>query len=490
MLKTWDIFDTLIARRCILPQAVFQIMEQVTKFSGLMQTRIFAEQQIARRGVNYTLDDIYSELEKISELNKEVCNILKGIEIQTEIEQAIPITENILQVKAGDILISDMYLPEEVIRKMLEKCGLLVPVEIVITSGGKASGKIWRQLAAQDQFVFHIGDNEINDVKNSRDAGFDSALTILSRPNIAEQFLAQKDFNFAAYLREIRLRNPYQEEIKRKYWEFFTLNIGILIILVQLIDDLQKKCGFEYLGFCGRDTHYLRLLYERFKEDKGEEPTPNDYLYYSRKLIHTSEDEMAKYFSAKIAGRKALMIDLVGTGVSLDKLRTEKNVNYSTLICGYNRWFIDVYIPGKWISITKNSNIPNEGNLNYCVTNSAKDDLKWGETPELLNRATHNTPVKLNTLEIGGKCIPNVIFSEINDTENFDVMDSCFHQVLNSTIIWGGLKGQNPIENIKQLLTILESSSPIILRSNQRVNEYSDRKDFINSFENQYRHKI
>lgn len=480
MLKTWDIFDTLIARRCILPQAVFQIMEQVTKFSGLMQTRIFAEQQIARRGVNYTLDDIYSELEKISELNKEVCNILKGIEIQTEIEQAIPITENILQVKAGDILISDMYLPEEVIRKMLEKCGLLVPVEIVITSGGKASGKIWRQLAAQNQFVFHIGDNEINDVKNSRDAGFDSALTILSRPNIAEQFLAQKDFNFAAYLREIRLRNPYQEEIKRKYWEFFTLNIGILIILVQLINDLQKKCGFEYLGFCGRDTHYLRLLYERFKEDKGEKPTPNDYLYYSRKLIHTSEDEMAKYFSAKIAGRKALMIDIIGTGTHLNRLRKNGNLDYSVLIFLHdeqNQSYNDGWLKlENWTPATKlpenSAGIIAKNFLSLYLIGYEYTVFKINDALEHFNRANHNTPIKLNNLEIGNSIVPNVIFSEVSDTEQFDVFEKCFNEILHSKIAW---KEKFDLEELKQLLTIFKDSvNPILLKQRHAINEIID----------------
>ena len=482
MLKTWDIFDTLIARRCILPHSVFQMMEQITKFSGLMQARIIAEQQLARRGVNYNIDDIYLELEKISGLNKEVCNILKGIECQMEIEQAIPITENIVQVKAGDILISDMYLPEEIIRKMLENCGLLVPVEIVITSGGKASGRVWRQLAAQNQFVFHIGDNEINDIKNSRDAGFDSALTILSNPNIAEQFLAQKDFNFAAYLREIRLRNPYKEEIKRKYWEFFTLNVGILIILVQLIDDLQKKCGFEYLGFCGRDTYYLRLLYERFKEDKDETPTPNDYLYYSRKLIHTSEDEMAKYFSAKIAGRKALMIDVIGTGTHLNRLRKNGNLDYSILICLHDEK--NQINNDGWLSLenwTPATNIPENiaetldtKNMSLYFMGYEYIYFKINDALEHFNRANHNTPIKLNNLEIGNSIVPNVIFSEVSDTEQEDVFKKCFNEILNSKIAW---KEKIKLDELKQLLTIFKDSvNPILLNQRHSINEIIDLK--------------
>lgn len=440
MLKTWDIFDTLIARRCIAPHLVFQIMEQRLKISGFANARIVAEQSALKKKSNVTLDDIYDEFSRITNVVPQVCAEFKNLECATEIEQAIPITENILQVKSGDILISDMYLPEEVIRKMLFKCGLLVPVEIVITSGGKSSGRIWRQIAEQNQYVFHIGDNEISDIKNSRDAGFDSALTILSRPNVVENYVLQYDFEFAAYLREIRLRNPYSEEIKRKYWEFFTLNVGILIILVQLIDDLQKKCGFEYLGFCGRDTYYLWLLYQKFKEDKNEIPPQNDYLYYSRKLIHTSEDEMAKYFSSKINNRKALMIDLCGTGTHLNTLRAETNINYSILLCGLINsnlakiQYKNVSIPTNWISY-ENVNTQTEKTGNFYF--NADSDM-WSQAIEHFNRATHNTPVKLNAISFGKKIIPNVIFSELSDTENLDVFETCLQEILRTPIKWGG----------------------------------------------------
>lgn len=267
MLKTWDIFDTLIARRCIFPHVVFQIMENVSKVQGFAQARISAEQSLAQQKKNYNLDDIYDVFQKNFNVPDDLCASLKQLEYDVEFEQAIPIAENLNQVKAGDILISDMYLPKKFIQKLLDKVGLLEPVEIVITSNGKYTGRIWKQLAEQNQFVFHIGDNEISDIKNPHLVGFDSSLSVLSQPNVVEQFLLQKDFNFAAYIRELRLKNPFTEEIKRLYWQFFTWNIAVLIIFVSVIDEIQKKYGFEYLGFCGRDTYYLWKLYEKFKSN-------------------------------------------------------------------------------------------------------------------------------------------------------------------------------------------------------------------------------
>jgi len=321
MLRTWDIFDTLIARRCIFPKEIFRIVEQTSNVGNFAQTRIAAEQNVLARGKNCTLDLIYEELQRITNAPKDFCDALKKLECDVEVDQSIPITENIRQVKAGDVLISDMYLPEEIIRRMLVKAGLIAPVEIYISSGGKFSGRVWRQLAAQKLNVFHSGDNEYSDLINPRNAKLDAMLDVRARLNFAEQFILQHDAAFAAYLREIRLRNPFAEEIKRLYWEYFTLNIGILILIVRHLDALQKNRGFEYLGFCGRDAHYLRLLYEKFKRDCDETPVPNDYLFYSRSVLKNSREDMEKYFRAKIKNRKALLLDMFGTGSNLHKFR-------------------------------------------------------------------------------------------------------------------------------------------------------------------------
>ena len=62
MLKTWDIFDTLIARRCISPQFVFQIVEQSSKIQGFAQARVEAEKILSERGkkINKFKDDAKS----------------------------------------------------------------------------------------------------------------------------------------------------------------------------------------------------------------------------------------------------------------------------------------------------------------------------------------------------------------------------------------------------------------------------------------------
>ena len=458
MIKSWDIFDTLIARKFVSPRSVFEIVEQISKIKNFMAIRIAAEQNLVRQGLNYNIEDIYKEFQRITNAPENLCDSLKNLEVKVELDQCIPITENLRQVKAGDILISDMYLPEKVIRDMLEKVGLFVPIEIVITSGGKASGKVWKEFSEQGKFLFHMGDNKSSDINQPRKYGFESALPVSSQPNIFEQWLMQRDFQFGAYLREIRLRNPFTEEIKRTYWTLFTMNVGILIILVQLIDKLQKRYGFEYLGFCGRDTYFMRLLYQKYKKDRNEIPADNDYLYYSRKLVRYAAADIGKYFSSRIAGRKALMIDLTGTGVHLNNLRINENLNYAILIAllikrNDNTDFVKKLYPNEksypedWIYFDDAGSDSDVYFKNFTFFDGGNQNM------EFINRAPHNTPIRLNAFQIGEKIIPDVIFSEINDAENYDVIETCFKEAVNSKIIWCS---ESPalIETLKGLLKI------------------------------------
>lgn len=487
MLKSWDIFDTLIARRCIYPHNIFRIVEQISRITNFANVRIVAEQNVAKQNKNYTLDEIYEEFGKLTNAPEKLCDELKTLEIKTEIDQCIPITENLRQVKAGDILISDMYLPEKVIRKMLDKAGLFAPVEVIITSGGKASGKVWKEFAEQGEFLFHIGDNIEIDVQGARKYGFDSALSVLSMPNQFEQWLLQRDFNFGAYLREIRLRNPFTEEIKRTYWTLFTMNVGILIILVQLIDELQKKHGFDYLGFCGRDTYYLWLLYKKYKDELGEEPPDNDYLYYSRKLAYYSRQGIVNYFHSKTFGQKSLMIDLIGTGTNLHYLRKKNKLIFSILLCCHdvNKAYKGaVDLPKKWVAFSDSSDTDDS----FSFINYNYNDFPLNDCLESFNRATHNSPIRINSLNVGGKDISKIILSESNDIENFDVLEACLKEFLNSKIIWSKFKGNDAIENLKQILLLfVKSASKIVMKWRHNINEEMDRQDFIPDIVNSFK---
>ena len=485
-LRTWDIFDTLIARKCIFPQKIFDMIEQKIKVSGFMKMRQTAERLVQQLGINYKLKDIYDVLHQIMHIDKSTAEQWKQIEIELELEQAIPIVENINKVKSGDVLISDMYLPDDVIRRMLEKCGLFVPVELIITNNGKSGGAVWQRLRDQGVYLSHVGDNQLSDVKKPREFQFASSWSIFGRPTQFESDLLKVDFDFAAYLRSIRLANPFDEELKHRYWTLFVINVGCLMLMVQLIDKIQKHYDFEYLGFCGRDTYYMRQLYNRLKQDRNEPVPANNYIYYSRKLIANSDSEMLKYFSSEINGRRSLLIDLTGTGVNLHMFRDKAKLNFSLLLClliGRTESAkiypnLSQFMSNDWISISDGLQAPPANPPErLCLFDLEKDNLPINDDIELFNRATHNSPLRMTAIEFGGKIIPEVTFSEVDDTENLDVFEACMKTVLQSKIRWSNLdRVEDMLTTLKDMLKTFKSNSQrLILRQQQNLQELIDR---------------
>lgn len=188
-------------------------MERKNNVQGFAKMRILAEQRAVKKYRNYTLDNIYQEIQALLQVSDEfICN-LKQMELDVEYEQAIPVLQNINRVQAGDLLLSDMHLPKFFIQKILKKVGLRVPVELVITSGGKSSGEVWKELFNQNVHVLHVGDHAVSDIQIPGEMGMDVEMSVLTNLNPVETYLIeQKEFDLAAHLRSIRLKNSYEKK--------------------------------------------------------------------------------------------------------------------------------------------------------------------------------------------------------------------------------------------------------------------------------------
>ena len=61
-LRSFDIFDTIVARRCVHPHNIFRAVEARAGQPGFAEARVQAEATLYRAG-EYTLDDIYGLLQ-------------------------------------------------------------------------------------------------------------------------------------------------------------------------------------------------------------------------------------------------------------------------------------------------------------------------------------------------------------------------------------------------------------------------------------------
>jgi hypothetical protein len=478
---SWDVFDTLLARRCIHPYGIFHIVEQETKMRGFTKIRIQSEQRVAARKYDtYTIDDIYEEIISSFKVDPSLGARLKEFEINTEIEQTIPIVENLRKVKAGDILISDMYLPKDVITSMLLKVGLNIPFELIVTTNGKASSRIWNDFICQDMQLSHTGDNITTDIAVPGKMGIDVNLTSLARLTPSEDYLlTQNQIEFAQYLRGIRLKNKYSTELEKSYWQLFSSgNLGILLIYLKLIEDFLQSKSYEFVGFCGRDCYFLHQLYAKSRAINKKLPC-GEYLYYSRKMLRQSPEVFSEYLRSKINGRKTLLIDITGTGAHLSSIRSSSSSDFDILLCfwrGRSSWSrIYSEIPNKqnnWERITEpisTDNYTENNNGSYYIIDGEQDGIAFNDNIEVVNRAPHNTPVMMKKIQIENKDIFLPVFSSFSDVELFNVLAEGMSEVLTAPLFLPNASKDDLLRFLKDLVKIFLNESRKVVRKSKHA---------------------
>jgi predicted HAD superfamily hydrolase len=107
--KSFDICDTLVARRCVHPYNIFYFVERRSSHQGFTTMRVLAERKISDQ--DYDLQAIYRAMRTLFNIDSERLAVLMQMELEEEFANLIPICENCLLVSPGDLLVSDMYLP-------------------------------------------------------------------------------------------------------------------------------------------------------------------------------------------------------------------------------------------------------------------------------------------------------------------------------------------------------------------------------------------
>ncbi|WP_034445833.1 glycosyltransferase [Butyrivibrio sp. AE2032] len=177
---SFDVFDTLVMRPFVYPPDLFVVLSQKfnqesSSLTNFQYMRIAAEQDCRQKcveGEDITLSDIYELLANRYIISATRLNKLMEYEKQLEIDCSLErkfgkeLYGLALDCSKEIIYTSDMYLPKETIRSILEKNGydgnnrLYVSSEIKLT---KHSGNLFKYILAESSFgkdeMVHIGDN-------------------------------------------------------------------------------------------------------------------------------------------------------------------------------------------------------------------------------------------------------------------------------------------------------------------------------------------
>ena len=316
--NTFDVFDTLIARRCIDPVGVFHAIAERSGLGNFVAARLAAERAVAHGP--YDLATIYATLAEMFGLSGETAAELQAMEVEIEIENVIPVCENIAALGDGDILVSDMYLGAPVIRRLLDAAGIGHNVPLVVTTDGKHKGWIWPPLLDKFEIKEHLGDNPQSDNVVPQRFGIATRHTGVTAPNFVERTLIEAGLRDLALLcREARLINfaadPHIHALKAVQT---SLNVPLLVLASLALCRRVQRRGLSAVLFSSRDCNLWLAIFRAVADQVGV-TCRTDYFYTSRVARTQPSDDYLAYAREGIAPG-TIVVDICGSGWSLAHL--------------------------------------------------------------------------------------------------------------------------------------------------------------------------
>jgi len=311
--NSFDVFDTLLARKVENPHGIFKIIENDFPFPNFTYYRGNAE-----NNSDGTFDDIYIKFGELYNIDNETCNKLKEFELNTEMKYSYLIKNNCNRVKDGDILISDMYLGEENIMKILKYHGFDKQVKLFVSPNGKSSRTIWPKLQRDYNIKLHLGDNEYSDVHSPRSFGICAELSLDHAFNKTELFFINNNFrDFGLLIREFRHQNPFN--VSSLQYKLFNdqakFNIPCLIMFSQSLYEIMVNEKRTKLLLLTRDGCLLIKIFKLLYPD-----IECMELESSRKIHDFPNEEYKNYLKNNYDPKTCLISDLYGNFVSGRKI--------------------------------------------------------------------------------------------------------------------------------------------------------------------------
>lgn len=318
-IQSFDVFDTLIARRCGSPDDLLKLLEARCILPGLAQARRAADQKLWNLGQPYDLHQLWQEAGRTLGLDFERIQHLYDCEVALEQEQVIPIVENIELVRDGDLLISDTYLPRAVILSLLDRVGFRKQVALVVSNDGKSRGWIWRQILESTPITRHVGDNPHSDGKTPTDAGIPAVIYTASEPSAVETTLSKRGGGrLAQAIREMRLANPFVDTAStERYLWLLTCQLNLPMLIFGSLW-LEQQFPESTLLFVSRDGWLWHRLHKKlFPQRKVE------YLFASRLCQFHPSSGYRRYFDS-VWTPDSVIVDLSSTGASWSRFFAQR----------------------------------------------------------------------------------------------------------------------------------------------------------------------
>ena len=336
---SFDIFDTLITRPFYEPLDMFRIMDkdyrELTHNDvgiNFSKIRVISE-NICRENKRktdpecqeVTLDEIYDTIHTQYEISKDVLEKLKKKECEYEIrfckrrDTIHELYELALDMGKKVIFTSDMYLPEDVIVKILKENGYTEYTKLYLSSTVKKikwTGDLYRyvfkDMGLEPGEMIHMGDNFESDYKRAKELGMNSihipkTIDVMTKTNytnnLAQPLIKSLPFwrDNAESIRFMGIRcmmavvanklfdNPFKTFDHRTDFNsdpyligYYALGMYVYGVTKWILDETNDS--YDKVSFMARDGYLILESYKIMKELYSN-PAVEEYLYVSRKAL-------------------------------------------------------------------------------------------------------------------------------------------------------------------------------------------------------------
>ncbi len=339
-LYSFDVFDTLIKRNTLSPISIFhKVQDRLKKkekhtisnyvIDNYVKIRRECEADVrenmrktlierASSKLEITFSQIFKRMQEIHNLSSSDVDYLMQEEISAELEAVEPILEriNLLQrhLDNGDdvILISDMYLPYDIIRKMLTKASPVlsnIPLYVSAEVGHqKSTGQLYKHIFFDIDYVYgkwvHFGDNRHADSEVPKRFGIKPFKHDMDSYVALEKYIVDASPRYDHYqvatamqrYRQALLNGDTESYDEVKYFGYSYFGSFIVPYLDWVINDAISR-KYKTLYFISRDGYFLKEAADIIIKNKNLDLKTN-IIYASRRTwrLATPENHLQTEF--------------------------------------------------------------------------------------------------------------------------------------------------------------------------------------------------
>lgn len=309
---SFDVWDTLITRAVLIPEDVFSIVENRARelsleISDFRKHRHDAVFQVTCANPN--IFEIYNALQVATGISDAVKEKLIRLELQVESEVIMPrremieILEYAFEINKQVSLITDMYLPESIMKEFLRQTGIWKYSHLLVSCD-------YRQLKQETLFsiykekvhakrYLHIGDNPDSDIRAAQEWGIDTAFVksgyrLLEESAFSNIYKRMKSHNarcMAGLFCARIFNSPFTKIAKVKIsccedigWLFIA---PLISVFMHWLKKELTKGNYAGILFSSRDGFLPWKLYLQMQKTRKKDKLPESIYFLTSRALCT-----------------------------------------------------------------------------------------------------------------------------------------------------------------------------------------------------------